>query len=166
MKEHITLPPKKSSHLKLLACHALVFTSVLFGNMVVATTFDIPSIFFKEKSPSIDGAVEDSLSVYAKPLGVLKDDALAIPTLKDRYKIRIVGYTDNKECAGDDCRSLSLRRAQLIYKWLLAHGVSSTQLLPPEGRSADDPVGDNSTSTGRASNRRVEFQWIPVSARP
>ena len=162
MKNKLNLKPKNYIWLKPYVCLLFIMAMCLFGKNALALTFDIPGVFFKEKAPSINSRVEDSLSVYDKPLEVLKNDALAISTLKGHYNIKIVGFTDNSECTGPECVALSLRRAQLICGWMLAHGVPASQLLPPEGHGSDEPVGDNSTPDGRARNRRVEFQWVKI----
>ncbi|WP_281849294.1 OmpA family protein [Dyella sp. GSA-30] len=147
-----------------LVCSSLLTLScAAFVNEAVASTFDIPSVLFGERRPFANDGIETALSGYDNPSEVLKNGAMAIPKLKDHFLVKIVGYTDNHECVVAECDHLSLKRAQLVYKWMLAHGVSARQLLPPEGRGANDPVGDNATSDGRQLNRRVEFQWIPVS---
>jgi OOP family OmpA-OmpF porin len=148
--------------IKLVFC-LFFMAGFLFCKNALALTYEMPSIFFKEETPSVNGRVEESLSVYDRPLEVLKADALAIQKLKGHFDIKIVGYTDSSECVGAECTHLSLRRAQLIYDWMLTHGVLASQLLPPEGHGNADPTGDNNTPVGRAGNRRVEFQWIPIS---
>lgn len=71
-----------------------------------------------------------------------------------------VGHTDN---TGSDAinQPLSLERAQSVNNYLIAQGVNSNRLIAT-GRSSTDPIADNSTSAGRAANRRVElFLYAP-----
>ncbi len=72
---------------------------------------------------------------------------------KDR--IRIVGHTDTTGSAAYD-EQLSLRRAEAVRDVLASRGVGQRQMLV-EGAGAADPIADNSTSEGRAQNRRVEL---------
>lgn len=66
-----------------------------------------------------------------------------------------LGHTDS---TGSDSvnQPLSLNRAKAVTNHLAAKGVNANRLLA-EGRSSNDPIGDNSTSEGRAMNRRVEL---------
>jgi outer membrane protein OmpA-like peptidoglycan-associated protein len=63
------------------------------------------------------------------------------------------GYTDNVGSAGKNLE-LSRRRAAIVMVALVRRGVSSDHLTA-EGHGPDDPIADNSTTTGRAQNRRV-----------
>jgi len=147
---------------KILTSLALLFLCVIHEN-TIALDFSIHPVFFNEKKPSMKDKIEDSLIQYHNSIDVLKNDAIAIESIKRDFNVKIIGYTDNSECSGSTCSDISLRRARLIYEWMLAHGVSSSQLLSPEGRGSGDPMSDNKTPYGRSINRRVEFQAIPVS---
>jgi len=72
------------------------------------------------------------------------------------------GYTDS---TGNPAHNLQLsqRRAQAVVDYLVAHGVSSSQLRS-EGFGADNPVASNATAAGRAQNRRVTIEFnAPVA---
>lgn len=72
---------------------------------------------------------------------------------RNQYSVGVVGYTDS---AGDDAsnQSLSEARAQAVANALSNSGISVTSI---SGRGESNPIGDNSTPAGRATNRRVEL---------
>ena len=80
-------------------------------------------------------------------------DAIA-PCLKQgRYEI--AGYTDSIGSAEDN-QKLSKARAESVRAYMILKGVDAERLVAA-GYGADHPIGDNKTSAGRASNRRIEF---------
>jgi outer membrane protein OmpA-like peptidoglycan-associated protein len=84
------------------------------------------------------------------------DLATVLKANKDAVKVvTVTGYTDS---AGDPKRNiaLSLQRAKTIVNQLVASGVPAG-LLAADGKGAENPVADNSTPQGRATNRRVEI---------
>jgi OOP family OmpA-OmpF porin len=74
--------------------------------------------------------------------------------------VEIIGFTDNQECSGSECQALSLRRAQVVYDWLVAHGVSPNNLRAPVGRGSDLAIDSNDTELGRQRNRRTEVHIL------
>ncbi|MBD8882157.1 OmpA family protein [Rhodanobacter sp. 7MK24] len=137
-----------------------------FCEAAFATDFSIDAVHFKEKLPSPNGDLGASLVGNGESVGVLKNDIKAIDSLKESYRIEIIGHTDNQECVPHECERLSLRRAQRVYDWMLANGVSRSRLLPPEGHGSGGPVANNEILGGRAMNRYVEFQVVPKEAGP
>ena len=70
-------------------------------------------------------------------------------------KIEILGHTDN--WGSDEYNmELSERRAASVKRYLVAQGVDPIRLFPA-GCGERMPIADNSTSEGRAMNRRIEF---------
>ncbi len=71
------------------------------------------------------------------------------------FSIEIEGHTDAE---GTDERNqrLSDRRARAVADFLTQNGVSARR-LSTIGYGATRPVADNATETGRAKNRRIEF---------
>jgi outer membrane protein OmpA-like peptidoglycan-associated protein len=61
-----------------------------------------------------------------------------------------------KRCSNTD---LSERRAQAIVQALVSGGIDSNRLAP-QAYSESRPVAENTTTEGRARNRRVEFRII------
>ncbi|MBW7925169.1 MAG: OmpA family protein [Burkholderiaceae bacterium] len=69
--------------------------------------------------------------------------------------VRIIGHTDN---TGTDAINdpLSVNRAASVRQYLAARGVDPARIAI-DGRGSREPVADNSTTQGRAMNRRVEI---------
>ncbi len=83
----------------------------------------------------------------AKVAGILQ----AYPGLK----VQVEGYTD---IVGSDelNQKLSENRAGAVKDFLISQGVSSANITS-QGFGKNNPVADNSTSSGRAQNRRVNM---------
>ncbi|BDY04930.1 OmpA family protein [Ferrimonas sp. YFM] len=74
------------------------------------------------------------------------------------WHLKIAGHADQR---GSEQYNLALagRRAQSVATYLQEHGVSPTQ-ISVEAKGESQPVGDNSTRTGRLANRRVTLQLL------
>ncbi len=70
--------------------------------------------------------------------------------------VEITGYTDSSGPAAYN-QKLSERRAQSVADYLVSGGVDAGRLTV-SGMGEENPVADNSTSEGRALNRRVEVR--------
>lgn len=72
-----------------------------------------------------------------------------------QLSVAIEGHTDN---VGDAVanHALSEARARAVAQWLGQHGVDPSR-LHAEGFGPDRPVAPNTTSEGRARNRRVDI---------
>ncbi|MCF8245116.1 MAG: DUF6089 family protein [Saprospiraceae bacterium] len=75
------------------------------------------------------------------------------------FKLSIDGYTDDR---GNDFanQQLSENRARTCYNFLADRGVEKA-ILSFKGHGESNPIGDNSTNTGRQRNRRVVFTLSP-----
>jgi outer membrane protein OmpA-like peptidoglycan-associated protein len=76
--------------------------------------------------------------------------------------ITIVGHTDSSGSAAANT-ALSRDRAQSTRDYLIARGVAITRLRT-EGRGSAEPIADNGTPEGRATNRRVTLFIAPTQA--
>jgi outer membrane protein OmpA-like peptidoglycan-associated protein len=65
----------------------------------------------------------------------------------------IEGFTDNVECPSENLR-ISQSRADSVKNALVARGIASYRITA-NGLGAKDPIADNATEEGRATNRRV-----------
>ena len=74
-------------------------------------------------------------------------------------QVRVVGHTDSvpvqRSNPFQSNQGLSEARAKSIADLLVENGVPAA-LVSSEGKAAAEPIGDNTTSEGRARNRRVE----------
>ncbi|HMQ07590.1 MAG TPA: thrombospondin type 3 repeat-containing protein [Saprospiraceae bacterium] len=76
------------------------------------------------------------------------------------YKLIIAGHTDNTGSAAAN-QTLSERRAKACYDFLIKTGVSADR-LSYAGYGESRPIASNNTLRGRALNRRVEFNMVPL----
>lgn len=73
------------------------------------------------------------------------------------FRVIVSGYSDTSDVEGSAFYdSVSDDRALEVAKYLMQQGVEPGKLTVV-GRGPADPVADNSTSEGRAKNRRVEI---------
>jgi len=91
----------------------------------------------------------DSFPMLQEIANLLK----ANPQIK---RMSIEGHTDDR---GDNDMNMHLSqgRAASVMNWLVQHGVTPDR-LESHGYGEERPIADNTTDTGRASNRRVEFK--------
>ena len=76
----------------------------------------------------------------------------------DQLRIEIQAHTDN---TGDAAYNLSLseKRANSVRAYLIAKGVAANR-MEVKGYGETQPIADNGTRDGRATNRRVELKVI------
>ena len=72
--------------------------------------------------------------------------------------VEVAGYTDDRGEASFN-QSLSQKRAESVKAYLQSTGVAANR-LKAKGYGENEPIGNNSTSAGRAMNRRVELHII------
>ena len=87
-------------------------------------------------------------------LNELADYLKSSPTAE----IRVVGHSDNVG-TGQEIQERSIKRAQMVQSYLVAKGINARRVLVT-GLGAREPVGDISSASGRAKNRRVVIQVI------
>lgn len=82
--------------------------------------------------------------------------------LRDKYagkQIDVVGHTDTdpiKKSKWKDNWELSAQRALSVLRYLVQKGISQDK-IKASGRGESQPIASNSTSSGKARNRRVEI---------
>lgn len=69
--------------------------------------------------------------------------------------VEVAGYTDDRGDSNFN-QSLSQKRAQSVKEYLQSSGVAANRMTA-KGYGEASPIADNSTSAGRAMNRRVEI---------
>jgi OOP family OmpA-OmpF porin len=87
--------------------------------------------------------------------GVLKDIANVLAE-NASINVKIIGHTDSDGGAGDNV-SLSKRRAEAVKAELVKDFGIDASRLQTDGKGASEPIASNSTTQGKANNRRVEF---------
>jgi outer membrane protein OmpA-like peptidoglycan-associated protein len=103
-----------------------------------------------------DTAMDTIKSESFKILNQIADIMKQHPELK---RIRVEGHTDNVGAAAYN-KDLSQRRARSVVRYLVEKGKVPAARLESEGYGFERPVASNATATGRAKNRRVEFQIL------
>ncbi|PWJ60542.1 OmpA family protein [Dyadobacter jejuensis] len=97
----------------------------------------------------------NSANIKAESYGVLKDIA---GVLKENaaVKVKIIGHTDSD---GDDANNLALskKRAESVKEALAADFGIDKARMETDGKGESEPASPNTTSEGKANNRRVEF---------
>lgn len=81
------------------------------------------------------------------------DDVAADLKAHPRLKVELEGHTDSVGAAAYN-QGLSQRRAESVRDYLIAQGVSASQLTA-KGYGETKPIATNDTPGGRAGNRRV-----------
>ena len=117
--------------------------------IVVGQTFTLHNMNFATNKVNILPSSEGALQTLYNLLQ-------AIPTCR----IKIIGHTDN---VGTDefNQRLSEGRANAIRKELISRGIAEER-LEAEGRGESEPIADNETEEGRATNRRVEIEILSL----
>lgn len=144
--------------------YAMLFATNLFGGEV-----QISNLRIAEGAPDTrnklltDGKIVsrgilfDVNSDRIKPesYGALQDIAKTLKEVTD-VNIKIVGHTD---ADGDDAKNLELskRRAQAVRDVLNKEFGIELSRMEVDGKGESEPIESNTTLTGKAMNRRVEF---------
>ncbi|MDP9002997.1 MAG: OmpA family protein [Myxococcota bacterium] len=89
----------------------------------------------------------------------LNDVAKALTEQDPDSKMVVEGHTDSQGTASYN-QDLSQRRAQAVRDYLVTRGIASDRITA-EGFGPTRSVADNTTSEGRANNRRVEIVVKP-----
>lgn len=74
-------------------------------------------------------------------------------------KLQVVGHTDNTGNAQANV-TLSKSRADAVVEYLKSKGVSPDRFQLVDGKGSSEPVADNSTTDGKAKNRRVDITLL------
>jgi OOP family OmpA-OmpF porin len=85
-------------------------------------------------------------------------DIAATLKANDYLQIEVAGHTDSQGSEISN-QGLSDRRAKTVYDYLVMYGVDEDR-LSFRGYGESQPIADNATADGRATNRRVELRVI------
>lgn len=108
----------------------------------------------------LSGATNFETGKAFLPLTSLQELDRLIPIMIEfpESRWRIEGHTDNTGSYNSN-KKLSLERANSIKIYFVNHGINGSR-FETFGFGPDYPVGDNSTESGRAMNRRVSIEMI------
>jgi outer membrane protein OmpA-like peptidoglycan-associated protein len=112
---------------------------------------------FSENKPLILKGVNfltGSSDLEEDSFGVL-DEVAASLAYYPLVEVEIQGYTDNTGSQTANKR-LSLERAITVKAYLITKGIADSRMTV-KGYGPENPIASNSTSDGRAQNRRIEF---------
>ena len=125
----------------------VVNKDILLKNIKVGSNITLNNVFFKTEKWSI---TTESFHELDKLVALLED----VPNLE----IEISGHTDNTGSKVFN-ELLSQRRADAVVKYLVDKGIERNR-LKAKGYGSSKPVQSNDSSSGRALNRRTEFEIL------
>lgn len=118
---------------------------------------DLRRKLLSEGKISTNGILFDSGSANIQPqsMGIIRQISQVLQQ-DGNIKLKIVGHTD---ADGNDATNMELskKRAAAVKDALVKVYKVVPDRLQAEGKGETQPVGDNSTTDGKAQNRRVEF---------
>jgi outer membrane protein OmpA-like peptidoglycan-associated protein len=103
----------------------------------------------------------DSSDLNANFFEVLKSVGKVLKEF-DQTVVEVAGHTDSTG-THEYNQSLSERRASTVSQYMQSRGINNQRLITV-GLGETMPVADNTTTTGRQTNRRVEITMVPLTA--
>jgi outer membrane protein OmpA-like peptidoglycan-associated protein len=111
------------------------------------------------RSAVLNNLFFDSNQAVLKPRSRTELDRLVEFLRQDaNLRVEVAGHTDNVGTPAANL-SLSQRRAQAVFDYLIKHGVPATRLRA-KGYGETKPLAANDTETHRAQNRRIELRIL------
>lgn len=107
------------------------------------------NIYFNVNQADVKPAMQMQVAKIAKTLAAVPDQYLLIE-----------GHTDSDGSSESNLK-LSESRARSVQKILLVGGIMAER-MEIRGYGESNPIADNSTSAGKAQNRRVEIVLVPT----
>lgn len=114
----------------------------------------LPKVMMFEEAALFDVDKADLKPEGEEQLQAYREQARADLSRADR--VRITGHTDNTGAA-DYNTQLSQQRAEAVRDYLISIGVDASK-MEASGAGDTKPIADNTTTEGRAKNRRVEIE--------
>lgn len=99
-----------------------------------------------------------SANISGRRSFAILDDVVSVLEQFPDMQIRVEGHTDNVGRAEFN-RRLSQSRAESVRTYIISRGIDASRLVAV-GYGQDRPIDDNTTESGRAANRRVEFHIL------
>ena len=96
-----------------------------------------------------------SATIQTQSYGIIRQISQVLQQ-ETSMKLKIIGHTDAD--GSDEANvTLSKKRAEAVKNALITVYNIGADRLQTDGKGESIPVGDNTTSAGKAQNRRVEF---------
>lgn len=97
----------------------------------------------------------DATSTAISPLAEQQLEAVAARLKSSKHlNVEVRGHADSTEA---DASGLAMKRASVIAKWLVDHGVAASR-VKARGLGTELPLGSSVKAEGRVANRRVDFE--------
>jgi outer membrane protein OmpA-like peptidoglycan-associated protein len=77
----------------------------------------------------------------------------------EQTKLKVIGHTDNTGSQSIN-QPLSNDRANSVVNYLVNKGISKDRIQEVAGKGSAEPIASNTTSSGKAQNRRVEVTFL------
>lgn len=114
---------------------------------------EMPKLF------TLDNVYFDTGKAILKPESYTElDELFEYLSLKKTTVVEISGHTDDVGSDADNLK-LSQNRAESVRNYLIKKGINYSR-IQARGYGETQPVADNSTAEGKASNRRTEVRLI------
>ena len=129
------------------------------GNAYYKNAFKVDIQFQPAKTFVLDDCNFETGKATLQPESyTVLDELVAYLNRKDDEKIELGGHTDNVGSAASNLK-LSLDRANTVRAYLLTKGIDPDRVTA-KGYGFSQPIADNKTEEGRASNRRTEVKIL------
>lgn len=138
------LPPPPPPPPPAPVCHAPAGFQVDADCRIIEQKVVVRAVDFEFNSTNLTFPAQQTLDEVASAL-----------VKQNELQVEIQGYTDSVGSVSYNL-NLSQKRAESVRGYLVSKGVSGSTLRA-KGYGKADPIASNSTTEGRAQNRRVDF---------
>jgi OmpA family len=121
-------------------------------------------IDFRPGHPITGESLSEATSYSTAALNEVLQGAVDAINKTPEMAAEVIGFTDDQECIDRECHDLSMRRAQCVYDWMIARGVSPRKLRGPNAAGDAWPLDVSNTEKGRSYNRRVQLNPFLIRA--
>jgi OmpA-OmpF porin, OOP family len=131
----------------------------LTGNAYYKNPFNVDIQFQPAKTFVLDDCnFETGKSTLEESAYPVLNELVAYLIRKDDERIELGGHTDNVGSAASNLK-LSQDRANVVRDYLLSKGIAAERVYA-KGYGMSQPIEDNKTAEGRATNRRTEVKIL------
>jgi len=114
------------------------------------------SLFDGRRSVNLEGVTFDTGTAHLTPDARVVLDRVAGSLISSPdTRVEVNGYADSRNTSASNL-ALSRARSAAVCEYLVDQGVASSRLRQ-NGFGETNPIADNTTASGRATNRRVVF---------